>query len=153
MVHILLLDLQFLDDPHQSAFSDVVSVLEGDLVVQFLCYHHLTQFLLFLRDCLLERSNTGLGLLDLGLVGFEEGAFLEAKFVSLVGADVGDGLVGDAEGIFLGDIFIEHSLLQFQSVLLLEVIVILRPRLMQVLHLALDAFLDLHLLLVQLPLQ
>lgn len=91
--------------------------------------------------------------MDLGLVGFEEGAFLEAQFVGLVGADVGDGLVGDAEGIFLGNIFIEHSLLQFQPVLLLEVIVVLRPRLMQVLHLALDALLDLHLLLVQLPLQ
>lgn len=101
-----------------------------------------------MRDGLLEGSYAGFGLLDFGLVGLEEGAFLEAQFVGLVCADVCDGFVGDSEGIFLGDILIEHPLLQLQPILLLEIIVILSPSLMQMLHLALDTLLNLHLLLI-----
>lgn len=153
MIHILLFDLQSLDDPHQSALSDIIAILQRDLVVKFLCDHHLAQFLLLLRDGLLERGYAGFGLLDFGLVGLEEGAFLEAQLVGLICADVCDGFVRNAEGIFLGDVLIEHPLLQFQPILLLEVIVILRPSLMQMLHFTLDALLNLRLLLVQLPLQ
>lgn len=106
-----------------------------------------------MRDGLLEGSYAGLCLLDFGLVGLEEGAFLETQLVGFVRADVCDGFVGYAEGIFLGDVLIEHPLLQFQPILLLEIIVILRPSLMQMLHFTLDALLNLRLLLVQLPLQ
>lgn len=148
MIHIVLFDLQSLDDPHQPALPNIISVFERDLVVKFLCDHHLAELLLLLGDGLFEGGYAGLCLLDFGLVGLEEGAFLQAQLVGLVCADVCDGFVGDSEGIFLADILIEHPLLQLQPILLLEIIVILSPSLMQMLHLTLDTLLNLRLLLI-----
>lgn len=148
MIHILLLDLQSLDDPYQSTFPDIISIFEGNLVVKLLCYHHLTQLLLLLGDCLLEGGNAGLGSLDFGLIGLEEGSFLETELVGLVIADVCDGFMGNPEGIFLVDILIKHPLLHLQPILLLKIIMILSSSLMQMFHLTLNTLLNLHLLFI-----
>jgi hypothetical protein len=61
--------------------------------------------------------------------------------------------VRDAEGVFLGHFLVEHAFFEFESVFLFKEVVVFGPRLVQPLHLALDALLRLRLLLVQLPLQ
>ena len=59
----------------------------------------------------------------------------------------------NAKGVFFGYFLVVDALLKFESVFLFKEVVVLCSRLMQLLHLALNALLHLRLLLVQLSLQ
>ena len=75
---------------------------------------------------------------------------MQSELTSFIVADIGDGFVRNAEGVFLDDFFITYSFLQFKSILFLEEVVIFCPGLIELLHLTFDALLYLCLLLIQL---
>ncbi len=59
----------------------------------------------------------------------------------------------DTKGVFLGNFLVVYSFLQLKPILLLKEIMILSPSLIELLHLALYALLDLRLLLIKLAFQ
>lgn len=61
--------------------------------------------------------------------------------------------MGDAEGVFLGEFLIVEAFLKLQPIFFLKQVMVVSPGFIELLHLALNALLNLPLLLIQLPLQ